>query len=167
MPQSPAIHSPVQIPLSTSNCRLIRHWCDALRPIVLHRYRPRSPWHGWLPLQVDGGVLFLRLATLFGVGLDATEELLAAAGVPDVLNADVDALLDVSVADWCGSSVRCDPFRNRPVAGRWDFLPCLLFSSALASFPLCPKRMGDVLEDHADSGLCDVAVEHAVSLLGP
>lgn len=52
-----------------------------------------------LALKEDGGALLLGLALLLGVGLDADDELLAGAGEADVLDAEVDALLDVAVAD--------------------------------------------------------------------
>jgi hypothetical protein len=52
-----------------------------------------------LALEEDGGALLLGLALLLGVGLDADDELLAGAGEADVLDAEVDALLDVAVAD--------------------------------------------------------------------
>ena len=52
-----------------------------------------------LALEEDSGALLLGLALLLGVGLDADDELLAGAGEADVLDAEVDALLDVAVAD--------------------------------------------------------------------
>ena len=55
--------------------------------------------HGGLALEEDLGAVGLGLALLCGVGLDAGQELLARARVADVLDADVDALLDVAVAD--------------------------------------------------------------------
>lgn len=47
-------------------------------------------------LENDGLALLLGLVLLGGVRLDAVEELLAALGVLDVLNADVDTLLHVA-----------------------------------------------------------------------
>jgi hypothetical protein len=52
-----------------------------------------------LALQVHVDTLLLGLALLDGVLLDTVDELLAGAGVRNVLNADVDALLEVAVAD--------------------------------------------------------------------
>lgn len=52
-----------------------------------------------LTLQVNVDTLLLGLTLLEGVLLDTVDELLTGAGVLDVLNADVDALLDVAVVD--------------------------------------------------------------------
>lgn len=52
-----------------------------------------------LSLQVQVDALLLGLALLDGVLLDTVDELLAGAGVGDVLNTDVEALLEVAVAD--------------------------------------------------------------------
>lgn len=52
-----------------------------------------------LALQVDVDALLLSLTLLEGVLLDTVDELLTGTGVLDVLDADVDALLDVAVVD--------------------------------------------------------------------
>ena len=52
-----------------------------------------------LSLEVDVCAVGLSLLLLGGVGLDAGDELLAALGVLDVLDADVDTLLEETVAD--------------------------------------------------------------------
>jgi hypothetical protein len=52
-----------------------------------------------LALQVNVDTLLLGLTLLEGVLLDTLDEVLAGAGVLDVLNADADALLEVAVVD--------------------------------------------------------------------
>lgn len=52
-----------------------------------------------LALQVDVDTLLLGLTLLDGVLLNTVDELLTGAGVLDVLDADVDALLEVAVVD--------------------------------------------------------------------
>jgi hypothetical protein len=52
------------------------------------------------PLQLDRLAVRLRILPSLGVALDAVDELLAGARVRDVLEADVDALLQVAVADF-------------------------------------------------------------------
>ena len=52
-----------------------------------------------LPLEVNHDPLLLGLALLGGILLDTVDELFTGSRVGDVLDADVDALLDVAVAD--------------------------------------------------------------------
>lgn len=78
---------------------LVRDGCDALWHIVLDGDSPRVPWGHGLALQVLVCALGLSLLLLCGILLDAPQEVLAGPGDTDVLNTDVNALLEVSVAD--------------------------------------------------------------------
>jgi len=79
--------------------RLVRDRRNVLRLVVLHTDGPGVSGHDGLALEVDVLAALLGLASLGGVGLDTGEELVSAARLADVLDADVEALLDVSVAD--------------------------------------------------------------------
>lgn len=81
------------------NSRLVGNRRNGLRQVVLCRDGVSLPRLNGLPLQVNVCALSLRNLPLLGVGLDTVDELLSALGVLDVLDADVDTLLDVSVAD--------------------------------------------------------------------
>ena len=59
----------------------------------------RLPGHGGLPLELDGLALGLGLLSKLLVVLDSAEETLAGARGLDVLDADVESLLQVSVLD--------------------------------------------------------------------
>ena len=61
--------------------------------------RPLLPRHRRLPLQMHVHALGLRLSHLGRILFDSVQKLLATAGEGDVLDADVDALFDVAVAD--------------------------------------------------------------------
>lgn len=78
---------------------LVRDGGDGLGDVVLHADGPGVPGESRLPLELDALALGLGGLPPGGVLLDADKELLTRAGVADVLNADVDALLDVAVAD--------------------------------------------------------------------
>lgn len=79
--------------------RLVRDGCDALRDIVSEGNGPGFPGSGGHALQVLGNALLLGLLRLGVVLLDALQEVLPRAGHADVLDADVDTLLQVAVAD--------------------------------------------------------------------
>lgn len=86
-------------PATRLDRRLVRYRSNALWLVVLGADRPRLSWHSGLSLEVEVLAGLLRLALLGRVVLDTDDELLSRARVTDVLDADVDALLDVAVAD--------------------------------------------------------------------
>ncbi|KAI7052579.1 hypothetical protein KC366_g106, partial [Hortaea werneckii] len=67
--------------------------CNRLRLVALCVHSPGRSRGNRLALEVHVLTLLLRLALLLGVGLDTVDELLTRAGVADVLDTDVDALL--------------------------------------------------------------------------
>lgn len=81
------------------NVGVVSDGSDALGLVVLGADGPGLAGLVGLALEEDGGALLLSLALLLGVGLDAGDELLTRAGEADVLDAEVDALLDVTVAN--------------------------------------------------------------------
>lgn len=72
---------------------------DSLGGVTLEGDEVAGAGANSLALQVDVDTLLLGLLLLEGVLLDTVDELLTGAGVLDVLDADIDALLDVAVVD--------------------------------------------------------------------
>ena len=66
---------------------------------VFHFHRPGVSRHQWLSLEKHIGSILLGLFLLPRILLDPGDELVSRPRVRDVLDPDVDALLDVSVAD--------------------------------------------------------------------
>jgi len=96
---TPAYATPTHLTSSHLDRRLVRDGRDALRLVVLRTDGPRLPRHRRLPLQVHGLARVLRLPLRRRVRFDTGKELVTGARLADVLDADVDALLDVAVAD--------------------------------------------------------------------
>lgn len=67
--------------------------------VVLSADCPRLSWLSGLSLEVKVLASLLCLTLLGSVALDTGQEFVPGAGVTDVLDADVDALLHVAVAD--------------------------------------------------------------------
>lgn len=72
---------------------------DGLGEVALDADHAGVARHSGLSLQVQVDALLLSLALLDGVLFDTVDELLTGAGVLNVLDANVDALLEVAVAD--------------------------------------------------------------------
>lgn len=79
--------------------RIVWNRCNGLGKVALKVDNVGLARLRGLTLQVDLHPLFLGLTVLGGVLLDSVDEVLAGSGVGDVFDADVDALLDVAVAD--------------------------------------------------------------------
>lgn len=95
---------PLPLHHSTPACRpldvgVVRDLDNGLRLVVLGLYSPLAPRESRYSLQVDVDTLLLGLLSLDHVLLDSAQELVSGLGVDDVLDADVDTLLHVSVAD--------------------------------------------------------------------
>lgn len=86
-------------PATRLDRRLVCYRRNALWLVVLGADSPRVSGLDWLSLEVQVLAGLLRLALLGSVILHTDDELLTRARVADVLDADVDALLDVAVAD--------------------------------------------------------------------
>lgn len=78
---------------------IVRHGRDGLGEVALGGNEVADTGLEGLALEVEVDALLTSLALLLGVLLDALDEVLAGAGVLDVLDADADALLHVAVAD--------------------------------------------------------------------
>lgn len=107
------IHPPTtnKPPPPRLDSRLVWHRCDALRFVVLKADGSRFPGKSRLALQVDVDALGLGLLPLRSILLDALDEIFSGSGVSHMLNANVDALLDVSVADLLVAALRLDAKR--------------------------------------------------------
>lgn len=77
----------------------VRDRNDGLRVVLSWRDNMGLTRLSRLPLEVDMDALLLGFTSLDGVLLDTAKEVLTRSGVANVLDADVDALLDVAVAD--------------------------------------------------------------------
>jgi hypothetical protein len=92
-------HFAARTPTQRLDRRLVRYGCDVLRLVLLQADSVCGTGLLGHALQLLGLASLLGLLLEGEVGLDALEEVLSRAGVADVLDADVDALLHVAVAD--------------------------------------------------------------------
>lgn len=81
------------------NVGVVGNWHDGLGKVLLDGDSSGLAGLDGLSLKQDGLALSLGGLLCGGIGLDTGEELVAGTRVTDVLDADVDALLDVAVAD--------------------------------------------------------------------
>jgi len=136
------------------NRRLVRNWRDCLGLAQLDCSRlPRLDWQP-LDLNLVAGRLGLLLCG--GVGLDATYEIFARAALADVFEADVDALLDVAVAD---SSVEDDA--NGGLGNVVDDTGLAVVD--LVGHTLLHGSVGDYVDNASDFVLLEVGGERDAS----
>ena len=96
---STAEHRALRTKPTSSDRRLVRDRCDRLRDVVLCFDRPRLSGPHGLSLEVHMGPVLLGFSPSFRVRLDPSEEFLSRSRRPDVLDAQIDALLHVSIAN--------------------------------------------------------------------
>ena len=96
--QQPQPHFPFTTH-TTLNRRLVRNCRDTLRVVILRGDCPCFPGHRGLALQMHVNTLSLCLLHLLGVLLNTRQEVFTRAGQADVLDADVNTLLDIAIAD--------------------------------------------------------------------
>lgn len=85
-------------PLPLDMC-VVRNGGDRLWDVFFHADNMRFPRANSLSLQVDVSAIRLRLTPLCGIKLDAVDEVFSRTRVPDMLNTDADALLDIPSTD--------------------------------------------------------------------
>jgi len=94
----PNCHAQKHYPLPLDRC-LVWHRCDALGLVVLEADSAGLTGSSGLAAQVNVDTLSLGLLPLGSILLDALQEIFSGSGVSDMLDADVDALLEVSVTN--------------------------------------------------------------------
>jgi len=85
---------------SSLNRRLVGDGGNCFRLMARQLDCPLLSWLHWLSLEVQLASVLLRLRLLLGIALHTAQEVLARATATDMFDADVDALLEVSVTDW-------------------------------------------------------------------
>lgn len=98
-PNNHAHRTQTQLLASPLDVGVVGNGGNSLRGVALLGDEVAAAGADGLALEVDVDALLLGLTLLDGVLLDTVDELLTGAGVLDVLDADVDPLLDVAVAD--------------------------------------------------------------------
>lgn len=98
-PNNHAHRTQTQFLASPLDVGVVGDGSDSLGGVALLGDEVTAAGANGLALQVDVDTLLLGLTLLDGVLLDTVDELLTGARVLNVLDADVDALLDVAVVD--------------------------------------------------------------------